>query len=111
MTEKAGRNDPCPCGSGKKYKQCCMKNEKTKSASYTPQGVRKFTAKVLSGGGAVKPESQQAPQSQNQAAANYQSLMDRSFGSGIHNPSDTPPLPENPDAYLPKQKSSEEESK
>ena len=20
---KAGRNDPCPCGSGKKYKQCC----------------------------------------------------------------------------------------
>ncbi len=20
-----GRNDPCPCGSGKKYKQCCMK--------------------------------------------------------------------------------------
>jgi len=21
--EKVGRNDPCPCGSGKKYKQCC----------------------------------------------------------------------------------------
>lgn len=21
--EKAGRNDPCPCGSGKKYKKCC----------------------------------------------------------------------------------------
>lgn len=21
---KAGRNDPCPCGSGKKYKQCCL---------------------------------------------------------------------------------------
>ncbi|MBM3435375.1 MAG: hypothetical protein FJY07_04050 [Bacteroidetes bacterium] len=20
-----GRNDPCPCGSGKKYKHCCMK--------------------------------------------------------------------------------------
>jgi len=20
---KAGRNDPCPCGSGKKYKNCC----------------------------------------------------------------------------------------
>ena len=20
---KAGRNDPCPCGSGKKYKRCC----------------------------------------------------------------------------------------
>ena len=23
--EKIGRNDPCPCGSGKKYKQCCGK--------------------------------------------------------------------------------------
>jgi SEC-C motif-containing protein len=22
---KVGRNDPCPCGSGKKYKHCCMK--------------------------------------------------------------------------------------
>jgi uncharacterized protein YecA (UPF0149 family) len=20
---KTGRNDPCPCGSGKKYKKCC----------------------------------------------------------------------------------------
>jgi preprotein translocase subunit SecA len=23
--EKVGRNDPCPCGSGKKYKSCCMR--------------------------------------------------------------------------------------
>ena len=21
---KTGRNDPCPCGSGKKYKKCCL---------------------------------------------------------------------------------------
>ncbi|MBQ1236828.1 MAG: SEC-C domain-containing protein, partial [Oscillospiraceae bacterium] len=21
--KKVGRNDPCPCGSGKKYKHCC----------------------------------------------------------------------------------------
>ncbi|MEC9491260.1 preprotein translocase subunit SecA [Flexistipes sp.] len=25
---KVGRNDPCPCGSGKKYKKCCGANEK-----------------------------------------------------------------------------------
>ncbi len=25
MAQKVGRNDPCPCGSGKKYKQCCGK--------------------------------------------------------------------------------------
>jgi preprotein translocase subunit SecA len=23
VSDKIGRNDPCPCGSGKKYKQCC----------------------------------------------------------------------------------------
>jgi uncharacterized protein YchJ len=22
--DKVGRNDPCPCGSGKKYKNCCL---------------------------------------------------------------------------------------
>ena len=25
-TKKVSRNDPCPCGSGKKYKQCCGKS-------------------------------------------------------------------------------------
>lgn len=25
VTEKVGRNDPCPCGSGKKFKNCCGK--------------------------------------------------------------------------------------
>jgi len=24
---RVGRNDPCPCGSGKKYKKCCWRNE------------------------------------------------------------------------------------
>ncbi len=23
--KKIGRNNPCPCGSGKKYKQCCLR--------------------------------------------------------------------------------------
>ena len=27
-TAKIGRNDPCPCGSGKKYKKCCYQKEK-----------------------------------------------------------------------------------
>jgi len=25
--KKIGRNDPCPCGSGKKYKKCCLRKE------------------------------------------------------------------------------------
>lgn len=34
-----GRNDPCSCGSGKKYKKCCYKKDKDK----------KINAKVLTG--------------------------------------------------------------
>jgi tetratricopeptide (TPR) repeat protein len=31
---KIGRNDPCPCGSGKKYKHCCF--EKDRAAALAP---------------------------------------------------------------------------
>ena len=27
QSQTTGRNDPCPCGSGKKYKRCCLSNE------------------------------------------------------------------------------------
>ena len=27
--QRVGRNEPCPCGSGKKYKQCCMRKGTT----------------------------------------------------------------------------------
>ena len=27
---KPGRNDPCPCGSGKKYKNCCLNRDRTR---------------------------------------------------------------------------------
>ena len=42
MTDKVGRNDPCPCGSGKKYKNCHLPLERK------PTGPKKFSAKVLS---------------------------------------------------------------
>ncbi|HJL16267.1 MAG TPA: SEC-C metal-binding domain-containing protein [Sandaracinaceae bacterium LLY-WYZ-13_1] len=32
-TPKVGRNDPCPCGSGKKYKKCCAGKERSQSWS------------------------------------------------------------------------------
>jgi hypothetical protein len=36
---KTGRNDPCPCGSGKKYKKCCLGNElPTDEASGSSEG-------------------------------------------------------------------------
>ena len=27
---RVGRNDPCPCGSGKKYKNCCLKKDRAR---------------------------------------------------------------------------------
>lgn len=57
MEQKAGRNDPCPCGSGKKYKQCCLLKK-------APGGKRKLTAKWIN-----------APQGPN--------LMERTFGQSV----------------------------
>ena len=37
---QVGRNDPCPCGSGKKYKKCCWEKEQNKK--------HRFTATLLS---------------------------------------------------------------
>lgn len=69
MNEKIGRNDPCPCGSGKKYKQCCL----IKSQEGKPL---KFRAKVLSSQTAV-------PTGPN--------LMDRTFGDAVKTAENNPP--------------------
>lgn len=103
MSEKVGRNDPCPCGSGKKYKQCCLLKDQQKATSFEK---RKFTAKVISAGGAlaVKPEPQEQSKEKQQAmqaAIDYNTLMERSFGSGIHS-NEKPPMPANSSDYLPK---------
>jgi hypothetical protein len=41
MTNQIGRNDPCPCGSGKKHKTCCW--------AKTQPSRKKISAKLLSG--------------------------------------------------------------
>ncbi len=76
MSDKPGRNDPCPCGSGKKFKQCCFL---TKGGS----GVkRKLTAKWIN-----------EPQVQQQKTEN---LIERAFGGAIHQAGEKPPiLPKN----------------
>lgn len=41
--EKVGRNDPCPCGSGKKYKKCCLNKDearKSEKTSVTPKEIK-----------------------------------------------------------------------
>lgn len=42
-TPSVGRNDPCPCGSGKKYKKCCLPHQslvREPSATAQPQAPR-----------------------------------------------------------------------
>ena len=33
---KTGRNEPCPCGSGKKYKQCCLAKDEAAARAARP---------------------------------------------------------------------------
>lgn len=33
MADTPGRNDPCRCGSGKKYKNCCLEKDQSKITS------------------------------------------------------------------------------
>jgi hypothetical protein len=46
---KVGRNDPCPCGSGKKYKKCCEEKG----------GRKKFHAEVLTPASVAEPQTTQ----------------------------------------------------
>lgn len=46
---KVGRNDPCPCGSGKKYKKCCEQKSAVQRRSFTnltSQNVRTGMEKI-----------------------------------------------------------------
>jgi SEC-C motif len=36
---RVGRNDPCPCGSGRKYKQCCLAKDEAAAAVVRAKAV------------------------------------------------------------------------
>ena len=44
MQSKVGRNDPCPCGSGKKYKKCCIDKPVNFEQSTKPKGGFQYKA-------------------------------------------------------------------
>jgi hypothetical protein len=39
-TERPGRNEPCYCGSGKKYKHCCLPKDEAKQAKARAKAVK-----------------------------------------------------------------------
>ena len=95
MVEKLGRNDPCSCGSGKKFKSCCFQKQHQKASGL---GGRKFTAKLLSG--KPKEPTQGEAQGQVKPPVDYNTLMERSFGAALHSHNEKPPIPVNPSEYL-----------
>lgn len=48
---KIGRNSPCPCGSGEKYKRCCEKKEAELKASALPPGRFRYESGSYGGPG------------------------------------------------------------
>jgi hypothetical protein len=48
-TPGIGRNDPCPCGSGKKFKHCCMGKEDSTASGQGTAGMSEFLRKALEG--------------------------------------------------------------
>ena len=42
MSSKPGRNDPCSCGSGKKFKRCCLGKKTTKISEFSNKQVPEF---------------------------------------------------------------------
>jgi hypothetical protein len=45
--ERTSRNDPCPCGSGKKYKHCCARRRQESAGKIEPPGPSPAKARRL----------------------------------------------------------------
>lgn len=46
MAKKTGRNDPCPCGSGLKYKKCCLGGKRMPSQNLKEVYARKYRIRL-----------------------------------------------------------------
>ncbi len=68
-THHLGRNDPCHCGSGRKYKQCCL--DKDEAAARAQQSSEAAPAEASSESApATKPPKHQTHQPWRKSAAN-----------------------------------------
>ncbi len=68
-----GRNDPCPCGSGKKYKHCCL--SKDEAAARTERAVA-----------AEKPAAEQAAPAEGSAEKPAADAQDAAHGKTARPP-------------------------
>ena len=61
MTDKPGRNDPCSCGSGKKYKKCCWLTDRAQAIE-----TREETARIRQMARSYEPMSERRRQASRQ---------------------------------------------
>ncbi len=69
VVRRVGRNDPCPCGSGKKYKKCCMPLHEEARKTLPKDELQKLEERV-----------QQREKLQEDIQKGFQALMDESYG-------------------------------
>ena len=50
MSSTIGRNDPCACGSGKKYKLCCQRDGRTPTTTQASKATMIVLGVVVLGG-------------------------------------------------------------
>ena len=59
---KTGRNDPCPCGSGLKYKKCCAsKDEAARAAEFAARAADPATPTDADAAKSGEPPEQEPP--------------------------------------------------
>jgi hypothetical protein len=97
--EKIGRNDPCPCGSGKKYKKCCLGSETTSRPA--GEEVRTFGDDIREmlerrSFGSLKEAnaylSWQMGMKNRSAISDFEGLSPEQMGRFLYNPFESPQL-------------------
>jgi hypothetical protein len=53
---RPGRNEPCHCGSGRKYKQCCLQKDEAKAAAARAAAAEQQASAPADGASAAPPQ-------------------------------------------------------
>jgi len=78
---KTGRNDPCPCGSGKKYKHCCL--EKDRAVEFAPAIAQRIALQAQEADRAAQRKDYQAELLQTQTTLDEARALDAASNAVI----------------------------
>jgi hypothetical protein len=65
--KETGRNDPCPCGSGKKYKKCCAQKSFIERRTFTHLNPSEMQSKIGKIAGALSKVNEKSPEQEPQS--------------------------------------------